>query len=123
MNFAAGQLMGRASLADTDAVTLVTASEIHIEITQIVLSNTNSDLGSIKVSLYHSQDDPPVADSNSVLYDAIYVNDTVTLDASEVGAGIMLTKGESLMVKGDDGITVSAYGVSALIAAAGGVNG
>lgn len=115
MNFAAGQLLAQQSLADTDPVVLLTA-EIGTEITQILIANTNNNEDSIPVSIYHSQDDPPGASTASVLYDKIHVQKQWTLDAPAVGGGIMLVDGDSLMVKGDTGVTVSVYGITADLA-------
>ena len=115
MNFASGQLMGRVTLTDDQPVALLEVEGLNIEVTQIVVANTNNNRDSAPVSFYHSRETPPVADVDSVLYDAIYVHKSLVLDAPAVGGGIMLVKGDTLMVKGAAGLTVSAYGITAAI--------
>ena len=118
MNFALGQLLAQTRLEDADPF-VVTTADIGIEITQIIIGNTNTGFSNIPVSLYHSKADPPVADDNSVLYKDIYVRTSVTLHADTPGGGIMLVRGDSFMVKGNAGITVNLYGVTANIAPGG----
>ena len=115
MNFASGQLLKQARLADINPVPLFTA-ELAVEVTQIIIANTEINTHSIPISIYHSKDTPPVADGSSILYDSIYVRKSLVLTAPAVGSGIMLVKGDTLLIKGDDGITVSLYGITANIA-------
>ena len=115
MNFASGQLMGRVCLMDDQPVSLLEVKGLNIEVTQIVIANTNNNVDSVPVSIYHSRETPALANEESVLYDAIYVHKSLVFDAPAVGGGIMLVQGDTLLVKGAAGLTVSAYGITAAV--------
>jgi len=117
LEYAKGQLLGRASPSVTTPVTVFTAS-MRTEITVILLACTGA--SSTDIVIFHATDTPPTYDATTTIINSTRVTTDTDLifQSPAPGSGVHLALGDSIGLSASviNNVTISLYGITETIA-------
>ena len=114
---AQGELLTQVNPSVTTAQTILTADELRIEVTLILVVNRN--VSAELVQLYHDDDGTTYNAGTEIKHTDIQPNsDAVLFQAQHPGSGILIKPGGSLglQVEVANDLTVSVYGITETLA-------